>query len=133
MSRRRTWCRGSVSIVSHRCPIASGMTSRIAAISMVAISPRLVAEFWGAVPGWPILQSDDTGADIGPGDGSGFRLEIGRVADEKVVKNRIHFDLRAFGTTQDENDSRRKRLRTKRCGGSSTWGEENRCRPAGRR
>ena len=58
-----------------------------------------------------ILQSDDTGADIGPADGSGFRLEIGRVADEKVVKNRIHFDLRAFGTTQNEEVRRLRHLR----------------------
>jgi hypothetical protein len=29
-------------------------------------------------------------------------LEIGRVADEKIVKNRIHLDLRADGTSQDE-------------------------------
>ena len=90
------------------------MTSRIAAISMVAINPQRVAEFWGAVLGWPIVQSDDTGADIGPADGSGFRIEIGRVADEKMVKNRIHLDLRADGTSQDDEVDRLLGLGAKR-------------------
>ena len=86
------------------------MTSRIAAISMVAIDPQKVAEFWRAVLGWRLLQSDATGADIGPEDGSGLRIEIGRVDDAKSVKNRIHLDLRADGTSQEEEVQRLLRL-----------------------
>jgi predicted enzyme related to lactoylglutathione lyase len=78
------------------------MTSRIAAISMVALDPQRVAEFWRSVLGWELLQSDATGADIGPADGSGPRIEIGRVSDSKTVKNRIHLDLRADGSSQDD-------------------------------
>ena len=78
------------------------MTSRIAAISMVALDPQRVAEFWRSVLGWRLLLSDATGADIGPEDGSGPRIEIGRVSDEKLVKNRIHLDLRADGSSQGD-------------------------------
>ena len=78
------------------------MTSRIAAISMVALDPQRVAEFWRSVLGWELLLSDATGADIGPADGSGPRIEIGRVLDAKAVKNRIHLDLRADGISQSE-------------------------------
>lgn len=69
---------------------------------MVAIDPQRVAEFWLKVLDWRLLQSDATGADIGPKDGSGFRIEIGRVDDQKAVKNRIHLDLRADGTSQSD-------------------------------
>jgi hypothetical protein len=78
------------------------MTSRIAAISMVALNPQLVAEFWRSALDWDLLQSDDTGADIGPADGSGPIIEIGRVTDHKAGKNRIHLDLRADGVSQDQ-------------------------------
>jgi hypothetical protein len=78
------------------------MTSRIAAISMVAVDQQRVAEFWCSVLGWHLLQSDVTGADIGPTDGSGPRIEIGRVPDPKTVKNRLHLDLRADGTSQSD-------------------------------
>lgn len=52
------------------------------------------------------MQSDGTGADIGPADGSWPRIEIGRVSDPKTVKNRIHLDLRADGSSQREEVQR---------------------------
>jgi hypothetical protein len=78
------------------------MTSRIAAISIEAVDPRRVAEFWGAVLGWEIHHLDSTGADIGPPDGSWPTMEIGRVPGKKMVKNRLHLDLRADGSTQSD-------------------------------
>jgi Glyoxalase-like domain len=61
-----------------------------------------VAEFWCAVLGWEIRNLDSTGADIGPSNGSWPIIEIGRVPEKKSVKNRLHFDLRADGSTQSE-------------------------------
>ena len=79
------------------------MTSRITAISIAATEPLpAFAEFWCAVLGWEMQHVDSTGADIGPADGSWPTIEFGRVPEEKVVKNRLHFDLRADGATQDE-------------------------------
>jgi len=78
------------------------MTSRIAAISIAAVDPRRVAEFWCAVLGWEIRLLDSTGADIGPPDGSGPTIDIGRVPEVKAVQNRLHLDLRADGSTQGD-------------------------------
>ncbi|MGB7051525.1 MAG: VOC family protein [Acidimicrobiales bacterium] len=82
------------------------MTSRIAAISIAAVDPRRVAEFWSAALGWEILLLDSTGADIGPPNGLGPIIEFGLVPEKKTMKNRLHFDLRADGSTQS-NELRR--------------------------
>jgi predicted enzyme related to lactoylglutathione lyase len=79
-----------------------GMTSRIAAISIDAVDPRRVAEFWCAVLGWEINNLDSTGADIGPPNGSWPTIDIGRVPEKKAVKNRLHLDLRADASTQSD-------------------------------
>jgi len=71
-------------------------------ISVDAVNPSRVAEFWCAVLDWKLLASDATGADIGPPDGSWPRIEFGRVPEEKTVKNRLHLDLRADRTTQTD-------------------------------
>ncbi len=78
------------------------MTSRIAAISIDAVDPRRVAEFWCAVLGWEIHNLDASGADIGPSDGSLPTIDIGRVPEKKAVKNRLHLDLRADGSAQSD-------------------------------
>ena len=78
------------------------MTSRIAAISIAAVDPRRVAEFWCAALGWEILLLDSTGADIGPPNGLGPIIEFGLVPEKKTAKNRLHFDLRADGSTQSD-------------------------------
>ena len=78
------------------------MTSRIAAISIDALDPRRVAEFWCAVLGWEIRNLDSTGADIGPPDGSWPTVDIGRVPEKKSVKNRLHLDIRADGSAQSD-------------------------------
>jgi hypothetical protein len=78
------------------------MTSRIAAISVDAIEPRRVADFWCAVLGWEILEADDEGVSIGPGDGSLPTIDVLPVPEPKAVKNRLHLDLRADGTTHNE-------------------------------
>jgi predicted enzyme related to lactoylglutathione lyase len=78
------------------------MPSRLSVVSVDARQPRLVADFWCAVLGWSVTEEDDTGVSIGPPDGSGPTMDVLAVPDSKTVKNRIHFDLRADGTTQSE-------------------------------
>jgi predicted enzyme related to lactoylglutathione lyase len=78
------------------------MPSRLSVVSVDARQPRLVADFWCAVLGWSVTEEDDTGVSIGPPDGSGPTMDVLAVPDPKTVKNRIHFDLRADGTTQSE-------------------------------
>jgi len=78
------------------------MTSRISAVSIEAVDPRRIAEFWCAVLGWEIHHLDPTGAEIAPPDGSWPIIDIGRVSEGKTVKNRFHLDIRADGTTQND-------------------------------
>jgi len=81
------------------------MSSRIAAIAIDALDTRRVADFWCAVLGWRILTEDDEGITIGAGDGAWPTIDVFRVLERKVVKNRVHLDLRADGSsTADELD-----------------------------
>jgi catechol-2,3-dioxygenase len=78
------------------------MPSRLSVVSVNALQPRLVADFWCAVLGWSVTEEDDTGVSIGAPGGSGPTMDVLAVPDAKTVKNRIHFDLRADGSTQSE-------------------------------
>ncbi|MDT7546172.1 MAG: hypothetical protein QOE99_2282 [Actinomycetota bacterium] len=75
------------------------MPSRLAVIAIDALEPRLVADFWCAVLGWSVTEEDDTGVSIGPADGAMSTIDVLAVPERKTVKNRLHFDLRADGTT----------------------------------
>ena len=78
------------------------MTSRIAVLAIDAVDPRPVAEFWCAVLGWEVQEDDDDGVSIGPRDGSGPGFDVLTSPDPKSVKNRLHLDLRADGTSTAE-------------------------------
>lgn len=82
------------------CGKVPRMSSRIAVIAIDAVAPRVVAEFWCAVLEWNILEEDDDGDfSIGPPDGAWPAMDVLGVPDGKAVKNRLHFDLRADGST----------------------------------
>ena len=80
------------------------MASRIAAIAIDAVQPRVVADFWCSVLGWRVVdEEDDDVISIGPPDGSWPMIDVVPVAEKKTVKNRLHLDLRADGApTADE-------------------------------
>ena len=78
------------------------MPSRIAVIALDAVQPRPVADFWCAVLGWQVVEEDESGISIGPGDGAGPGLDVLVVPEAKSVKNRLHLDLRADGVTTEE-------------------------------
>jgi catechol 2,3-dioxygenase-like lactoylglutathione lyase family enzyme len=79
------------------------MTSRITSVTIAAVDPFAVAEFWKAALGWEVVFRDDTGVDLVAPGTSMPTLEIGKVPDTKTVQNRLHFDLRADGcSTADE-------------------------------
>lgn len=78
------------------------MTSRIGAIAIDAVDPERVADFWCAVLGWEVRSRDSYGVEIGPLDGLGPTIDVGRVPEHKAVKNRLHLDLRADGSTQSD-------------------------------
>jgi len=79
------------------------MSSRIASVVIDAVQPRVVADFWCHVLGWHVLDEDDGVISIGPPDGVWPTIDVVPVPESKSVKNRLHLDLRADGTsTADE-------------------------------
>lgn len=78
------------------------MTSRIAVIAIDAVQPRVVAEFWCAVLGWQVVEEDSGGVSIAAADGSWPTIDVLAVPEGKAVKNRLHLDVRADGTTTAE-------------------------------
>lgn len=78
------------------------MSSRIAAIAIDAIRPRVVAEFWCAVLDWQIVDEDSDGISIAPRDKAWPSIDVFAVPEGKSVKNRLHFDLRADGLSTAE-------------------------------
>lgn len=78
------------------------MTGRLAAIVIDALEPRVVADFWCRALGWQVVEEDEDGISIGAADGSWPTIDVFAVPERKAVRNRLHLDLRAEGTTTGE-------------------------------
>ncbi|MFI6262427.1 VOC family protein [Micromonospora sp. NPDC051006] len=79
-----------------------GMPSRLAVIAIDASQPRLIAGFWCSVLGWQVVNEDDEVITIAAADRSWPVIDVVAVPEDKVIKNRLHFDLRADGVTTAE-------------------------------
>lgn len=80
------------------------MTSRISGIAIDALDPDALAAFWCGVLGWRVTDRDEGITSIGPPDedpAPGPTIDLLRVAEPKAVKDRLHLDLRADGTTTE--------------------------------
>ncbi len=101
------------------------MPSRIAVIAIDAVQPRVVADFWCGVLGWQVVEEDDIVISIAPPDGSWPTIDVLAVPERKTVKNRLHLDLRADGTTTADELERLLRLGARRTdvgqGADVTW------------
>jgi hypothetical protein len=78
------------------------MTSRIAVIAIDAVRPRVVADFWCEVLGWQVVEEAEGGLTIAESAGSWPAIDVFEVPEKKTLKNRLHLDLRADGTTTAE-------------------------------
>ncbi|HET9731892.1 MAG TPA: VOC family protein [Acidimicrobiales bacterium] len=78
------------------------MPARLACICIDALDPRPVADFWVAVLGWRVVEESADGISLGPPDRDMPTLDILAVPEPKQVKNRLHLDLRADGTTFED-------------------------------
>jgi predicted enzyme related to lactoylglutathione lyase len=66
----------------------------VAAVVLDTPDPRGLVGFWAAATGWTVLRTEDSYATLAaPGGEPGPRLELIRVEDPKVVKNRWHLDV----------------------------------------
>ena len=64
--------------------------------------PAKVATFWASVLGYEVVEIDGDGADIRDPNGLGWRIIFLVVPEGKVVKNRLHLDLRPTGSMAEE-------------------------------
>jgi hypothetical protein len=101
------------------------MSVRISCVCIDAVHPRSVAEFWAAVLGWDIVEDSDEGISLASPARDLPSLDILTVPEAKQVKNRLHLDLRADGTSFDEELSRLEALGARRVdigqGPNVTW------------
>ena len=75
------------------------MTRRIQCIDVDCADPRKLAAFWRDALGWRITWDDEDEVALEPAEGShqdgvSPDLLFLCVPDDKIVKNRLHFDLR---------------------------------------
>jgi hypothetical protein len=75
------------------------VVSRLAVVVIDALQPRLIADFWCAVLGWQIVDTDGDVITIGPADRSWPTIDVVAVPERKTIKNRLHLDLRADGVS----------------------------------
>jgi catechol-2,3-dioxygenase len=101
------------------------MSSRIAAIAIDAVQPRVVADFWCSVLGWRVVEEDEGVITIAAADGSWPTIDVVPVPEKKTVKNRLHLDLRADGMPTGDELERLLGLGARRAdvgqGADATW------------
>lgn len=78
------------------------MPSRIAAVAIDAVHPRMIADFWCSVLNWQTVEEDSEGISIAAPNGSSPTIDVFAVPEGKTIKNRLHLDLRADGLTTAE-------------------------------
>ena len=94
-------------------------------ITIDAREPRTVAEFWASALGWRVVEEEDQIVSIAPSDASWPTIDVVQVPEGKTVKNRLHLDLRADGSTAQEEVDRLLSLGARRAdvgqGADVTW------------
>lgn len=81
----------------------------IAAVVLDSADPPGLAPFWAAATGWPIAGTRGGMATLTRPGGGGPRLELVKVDDPKLVKNRVHLDVAPYAG--DEQAAEVARLR----------------------
>lgn len=114
------------------------MASRLTEISLDCHDPDLLAAFWTAALDWVVLDREDGLVEIGPARVEDTALLdavragpvpptmfLAAVAEDKVVKNRMHLDLSPVDRSRDEEVDRLLALGASRAdvgqSGDETW------------
>ena len=78
------------------------MAARFSQLVVDARDPQLIAQFWCDVLGWRVTGTEDDGSvEIAGEDAAAVSLLFEPVPEDKVVKNRLHIDVRPVGVEQD--------------------------------
>src|SRR4029079_17657170 len=78
------------------------MTLSVDTLTIDCHGPKALADFWCAALGYQLDEIDEEGAVVKPADGLGWEMLFLVVPDDKVVKNRLHLDLRPSGSMATE-------------------------------
>ncbi|MDQ4045016.1 MAG: VOC family protein [Chloroflexota bacterium] len=78
------------------------MAASIAVIVIDCDDSQPVAEFWMAALGYEVAARDGTWIKLRDPKGVGPSLAIDPVPEGKIVKNRVHLDLKPSGTVEAE-------------------------------
>ena len=101
------------------------MPVRIACVCIDAVEPRPVADFWAAVLQWDVVEDGNEGISLVSPARDLPTLDILPVPEAKQVKNRVHLDLRADGSSFDAELDRLETLGARRVdigqGSDVTW------------
>lgn len=113
------------------------MASRLTEISLDCHDPDLLATFWTAVLDWVVLHHEPGLVEIGPAGRDDHELLdavrtgpvpptmfLAAVPEDKVAKNRVHFDVSPIDRSQDEEVERLEALGASRAEVGQT-GEES--------
>jgi catechol 2,3-dioxygenase-like lactoylglutathione lyase family enzyme len=85
------------------------MPTRLTSVVIDSTDPPTLARWWAAALGWEISYEDQNESDVEPPSGEpGITLTFVPVNDPRVLKNRIHLDLRS--NTLAEQDELIQRL-----------------------
>jgi hypothetical protein len=78
------------------------VVSRLANIVIGAVEPLVIARFWCSVLDWEIIEQSEEIVSIGAANGSWPVIDVLPIPEPKLVKNRLHLDLRADGSDASE-------------------------------
>ena len=80
------------------------MPTRLSSVVIDSTDPATLARWWAAALGWEVSHQDENESDVEPPSGEpGIELTFVPVDDKRVVKNRVHLDLRS-STLAEQDD-----------------------------
>jgi predicted enzyme related to lactoylglutathione lyase len=100
------------------------VASKLTQVAIDSADPRRLAEFWAAVLGYDITESDTAITSLEPPDRSGPGIDFVQVPEPKKVKNRLHLDLSPSDRDQAEEVERIVNLGARRIDigqGEASW------------
>jgi hypothetical protein len=78
------------------------MPSRVDTLTIDCADPRALASFWTQALGYELREANDRDAEIVDPSGRGWPLLFQVVPEAKTVKNRLHLDIRAPRSMDEE-------------------------------
>ena len=77
------------------------MASKFTELAIDATEPEKLAEFWCAVLGYEVLDSESGVVEIGDPSGTLPTLVFAPVPEAKTIKNRVHIDVNPVDRDQE--------------------------------